>query len=139
MTTQAIPTHYIYTSIPSVAVKHKAAVEAAKAAEKATIYLPMIQDGPRNAGKTYIPELRNGDMTLHTIVADIASAQHDDVVKVIAIDLTSGTSRDASKEVAHLVLDAVLEEEHHVPDWCRDFLEEFLGANYVQSAERAAA
>lgn len=136
MTTQA---SYIYTSIPSVAVKHKADAEAAKAAEKATIYLPMIQDGPRSAGKTYLPELRNGDMTLHTIVADIASAQHDDVVKVIAIDLASGTSRDASKEVAHLVLDAVLEEEHHVPDWCRDFLEEHLGANYVRSTEREAA
>lgn len=131
MTTQAI----FYTSIPSVAVKAKK--EAQDAA--AILYIPQIQDGPRSAGKFYVPELRNGDMSLHTIVADIASAQHDDVIRVIAIDLASGTSRDASKEVAHLVLDAVLEDEYHVPDWCRDFLEEHLGVNYIRSAEREVA
>lgn len=128
-------TQLIYTSIPSVAVKAAAAAKVAAA----TLYIPQIQDGPRSEGKTYIPELRHSDMSLHTIVADIASAQHDNVVRVLAIDLASGTSRDASKEVAHLVLDAVLEDEYHVPDWCRDFLEEYLGVNYVRSAEMAAA
>lgn len=131
MTTQAI----FYTSIPSVAVKAAADAKAAAA----VIYLPQIQDGPRSEGKTYIPELRRSDMTLHAIVADIASDQHDNVVSVLAVDLASGTSRDASKEVAHLVLDVCLEDEYHIPDWCRDFLEEHLGVNYIRSAERGAA
>ena len=132
MTTQAYP---FYTSIPSVAVKAAAAAKA----QAAILYIPQIQDGPRNVGKTYVPELHHSDMSLHTIVADIASAQHENVVRVLAIDVDTGRSWDATKEVAHLVLDVVLEDEHHVPDWCRDFLEEHLGVNYIRSAERGAA
>ena len=136
MTTQA---NFIYTSIPSVAVKAKQEAEAAAKAAKSLIYIPIVQDGPKHAGKTYIPELRNGDTTFATIVADIASAQHDNVVRVIAVDVALGTSRDATAEVARHVLDAVLEDDYHVPDWCRDFLEEHLGVNFVRAAERGAA
>lgn len=127
MTTQAI----FYTSIPSVAVK--------AANPNPVLYIPQLQDGPRRAAKTYIPELSHADTTLHTIVADIAAAQHDDVVRVIAIDLTSGTSWDASKQVAEHVLDIVLTENGRVPEWCIDFLQEHLGVGYVNDAERQAA
>lgn len=128
-------TQMIYTSIPSVAVK----VAAMAAAAKSIMYIPQLQDGPRHAGKTYIPEMRTGDTTLHTIVADIAGDQHDDVIRVIAIDINSGSSWDASKEVAQHVLDIVLTEHSRVPEWCIDFLQEHLGVNYVRSAERQAA
>lgn len=121
-----------YSSIPSVAVK----AAAAQIAAKSILYIPQLADHP---GKTYIPELSHGDTTLHTIVADIASAQHDSVVRVIAIDLAAGTSWDASKEVAEHVLDIVLTEHGHAPKWCVDFLHEHLGVGYVNNAERQAA
>lgn len=125
MTTQAI----FYTSIPSVAVK--------MATPNPVLYIPQLADhGP---GKTYIPELSHGDTSLHTIVADIAGAQHDDVVRVLAVDLAAGTSWDASKQVAEHVLDIVLTEHGHAPKWCIDFLHEHLGVGYVNNAERQAA
>lgn len=101
----------------------------------AVIYLPEVH----SKGGNYFPELRTGDTSKHTIVADIASAQHDSVTRVIAIDIASGTSWDASKEIAQAVLDVILEDYSRVPAWCVDFLEEHLGVNYVRSVERTAA
>lgn len=127
-----VMTQLIYTSIPSVSVK----AAAAQIAAKSILYIPQLADHP---GKTYIPELSHGDTTLHTIVADIAGAQHDDVVRVLAVDLAAGTSWDASKEVAAHVLDIVLTEHGHVPAWCIDFCQEHLGIGVVNDAERQAA
>lgn len=128
MTTQAT----FYTSIPSVAVK---AAAAAKAVAN-TLYIPQISEGH---GKTYIPELRGNDTSLHSIVSDIAGAQHDNVSRVIAFDLGAGTSWDASKQVAEHVLDIVLTEHGRAPEWCIGFLHEHLGVGYVNNAERQAA
>lgn len=136
MNTQANSvTTTIYTSIPSVAVKAAATAVAAKT----ILYIPQLQDGPRNTGKTYIPELRSSDTTLHTIVADIAGDQHDNVVRVLAVDIETGSSWDASKQVAEHVLDIVLTEHGRVPEWCIDFVHEHLGVGYVNNAERQAA
>lgn len=105
------------------------------APQAAIVYLPFIH----NKSGDYLPELRNGDTTKATIVADIASAQHDAVIRVIAFDISAGTSWDASAEIAHAVLDVVLTDQAHVPHWCRDFIEEHLGVNYVQACQRQAA
>lgn len=102
----------------------------------AVVYIPEIHK-PKSS--PYIPELRTGDTTKATIVADIASSQHEDVSRVIAFDLGAGTSWDASKEIAIAVLDVILVDHPRVPAWCVDFLEEHLGANYVRRCEREAA
>lgn len=102
----------------------------------AVIYIPEIHN---RRGQVFFPDLRKGDTAKATIVADIASAQHEDVRRVIAVDLAAGTSWDASKEIAGLVLDSVLAEDGRVPVWCLDFLEEHLGVNYVRTCERQAA
>jgi len=99
-------------------------------------YIPEIHN---SRGQVYFPELRTHDTSKHQIVADIASAQHDDVRRVIGINLADGSSWDASKEIAGLVLDIVLQDEGRVPAWCIDFLEEHLGCNYVRTCERQAA
>ena len=99
------------------------------------IYLPEIH----SRGQSYFPELRTGDTSKATIVADIASAQHDNVRRVIAFDLDAGTSWDASREIAQAVLDVVLTDSDRVPVWCVDFLEDHLGIGYVARAERWAA
>lgn len=108
---------------------------AVRTLASAIVYLPVIHSKTGD----YFPELRNGDTTKATIVADIASAQHDAVIRVIAFDIQAGTSWDASAEIAHAVLDVVLNDQAHVPHWCRDFLEEHLGVNYVQACQRHAA
>lgn len=104
-------------------------------ATPAIIYIPEIH----LRGGNIFPELRTGDTSKAAIVADICSAQHDEVRRVIAVDLASGTSWDASKEIAGLVLDAILVDYSKVPAWCIDFLEEHLGPNYVRRCERQAA
>ena len=98
----------------------------------ATVFYP-----PEIASKggSFFPELRSSDTTKATIVADIASAQHDDVRRVIEIDLAAGTSRDVSREIAQAVLDVILTDYSRVPAWCRDFLEEQLGEGCVRRAE----
>lgn len=100
-------------------------------ATPAVIYLPEVY----SIGGNYFPELRTGDTTKATLVADIASAQHDDVTRVIAIDPASGTSWDASKEIAQAVLDVILVDYSRVPAWCEDFLERHLGIFNVRTAE----
>jgi hypothetical protein len=103
----------------------------------AVIYIPEIHI-PRIG--TYFPELSGTATTKATVVADIAKAQHEDVSRVIAIDIAAGTSWDASKEIAGLVLDVVLSEhDGRVPAWCVDFLEEHLGVGYVRQCEQEAA
>lgn len=100
------------------------------------IYIPIIRldHGP------YVPEMRVGkDTAKNTIVADIASSQHDEVLRVLAINTEDGKSWDASIEIAGLVLDAVLKDHSRVPGWCSDFLETHLGCGYVARAEREAA
>ncbi len=99
------------------------------------IYLPEIH----SSGGAYFPELRTGDTTKATLVADIASAQHEDVRRVLAVDLATGTGWDASQEIAQAVLDQVLNEFFQVPTWCADFLHQHLGVGFVARAEREAA
>jgi hypothetical protein len=100
-------------------------------ATPAVIYLPEVY----SVGGNYFPELRTGDTTKATLVADIASSQHDDVMRVIAVDPASGTSWDASKEIAQAVLDVILVDYSRVPAWCEDFLERHLGVFNVRTAE----
>lgn len=99
------------------------------------IYLPEIH----SKGGNYFPELRSGDCSKHTVVADIASAQHDEVHRIIAVDIANGTSWDASKEIAQAVLDVILVDYSRVPAWCADFLEEHLGVDCVRNAEHENA
>lgn len=92
--------------------------------------------GIRSLSGTYFPELRTGDYTKATIVADIASAQHEDIKRVIAVDLASGKCWDASKEIAWDVLEIFRTDRDEIPDWGRPFLEEHLGIAVVNIAER---
>lgn len=101
----------------------------------AILYIPEIHHQTGN----YFPELRKWDTSKPAIVADICRAQHDDVIRVIAVDLACGKSWDASKEIAQAVLDAVIAEYGHVPNWCLNFCQEHLGVAYVGQAEREAA
>ena len=87
-------------------------------------------------GGPYFPELNASDTTKATIVADIASAQHEDIVRVIAVDVANGKSWDASKEIAYEVLQTVISEHGEVPRWCLEFLHEHLGVGFVNSAEQ---
>lgn len=99
-------------------------------------YIPQITN-PKHG--SYFPELSHGDTTKATIVADIASGQHEEVSRVFAFNLTEGTSWDASKEIAYDVMDQVLGEYGYVPQWCVNFLEDHLGSPIVVAAERQAA
>ena len=117
--------------LPSVLLLDPRPVDAPA---EAIVYLPEIH----SRGGSYFPELHTGDTSKATIVADIASAQHDDVRRVVAFDLIAGTSWDASKEIAQAVLDAILTDYARVPAWCIDFLEEHLGVHTVRAAERAS-
>lgn len=106
----------------------------APSAAPAILYFPEVHSG-FNGDQNYFPELKRSDMTFATIVADIASAQHEDIRRVIAVDLASGKCWDASVEVAKAVLETHIREDGEVPRWSRDFLEDILGVAHVNSAE----
>lgn len=99
--------------------------------------LPAIEYHPviHSTGGAFYPDRRLSDLTKATIVADIASAQHDDVVRVVAFDVEAGTCWDASREIAQAVLDVILQDYSRVPAWCEDFLERHLGIHNVREAE----
>jgi hypothetical protein len=79
-------------------------------------YFPEVHSG--FDGELYFPELGVGDTTFATIVADIASAQHEDIVRVIAVDLANGRSWDASKEIAKEVLHQVIADPGEASRLC---------------------
>lgn len=100
-----------------------------------------FQGGSFSGGKgslpsTFFPEMNTGDTTRATIVADIASAQHEDIKRIIAVDLANGKCWDASREIALDVLEIFRTERDEIPDWGRPFLEEHLGIANVNIAER---
>lgn len=103
----------------------------------AIIYIPEIFRP--DDGWTGTPEMARSDQTKAMIVADLASAQHEYVSRVIAIDLASGKCWDASKEIAQAVLDITAAECSSTPSWCVEFLEMHLGINKVQNAFARAA
>jgi hypothetical protein len=96
-------------------------------------YIPEVHGF--HGAQDYFPELKRSDMTFATIVADIASAQHEDIRRIIAVDLANGKCWDASVEVAKAVLDTHIREDGEVPRWSRAFLEDILGVAHVNSAE----
>jgi hypothetical protein len=105
-------------------------------APQGVFYIPVVHSVD---GKDYFPELRTGDTTKATLVADIASAQHEDISRVIAVDLSLGRAWDASREIAAEVLGVFIEERGSVPRWSRDFLTKHLGHAQVNYAEAWAA
>lgn len=96
-------------------------------------YIPEVHGF--HGGQDYTPELKRSDTTFATIVADIASAQHEPIRRVIAVDLANGKCWDASVEVATAVLEQHIRQDGEVPRWSRDFLEDVLGVAHVNSAE----
>lgn len=101
----------------------------------AVIYIPEVHSG-FNGDQSYFPELKRSDTSKAAIVADIASAQHEELRRVIAVDLANGTCWDASSEIAADVLEALRQDYDEVPRWARGFLEDHLGIAHVNLAER---
>jgi hypothetical protein len=121
--------------VPMPQATHTASILPEPAAVATQIYVPQQDSCPRREGKTYIPEIPFGRLGKAEVIADIASAEHEEVV--IGVDLSAGTSWDASKEIAQAVLELVLRDDDRTPAWCIDFLREQLGVNYVRAAERS--
>lgn len=87
----------------------------------------------------YIPESSLSELNRDCTVSDIAGGQHEHVRKVIAVDLASGRTWDATVEIARDVLNQCLDVEGTIPDCCRDFLEDVLGWHHVRRCEFEAA
>lgn len=81
----------------------------------------------------YIPESSISELCRDCVISDIAGGQHRNVRRVIAADLATGKTWDASKEVAREVLNQCIDIDGEIGDWCIDFLEEILGCNYVRA------
>lgn len=112
---------------------HRIATTIRPTLPQGVIYIPVVHSDLDD--RTYFPELRTGDTTRATLVADICSAQHEDITAIIAVDLAAGQSWDASAEIAQLVLEHHVREDGGVPRWGRDFLEKHLGIRHVIAAE----
>ena len=89
------------------------------ASNAAALYLPEISW----KGEIYIPELTLTRMTREAVISDIASGQHEDVIRVTALDRAAGKTWNASEEIAYEVLHSVVFE--HGLGWSR-FSEQFL-------------
>jgi len=79
--------------------------------------------------KNYTPEMETSRMRRAELVADILDAQHEDVVRVIAVDVESGTSWDATREIADEVFNHLVRTGSNVPAWLIDFLEANISYN----------
>lgn len=101
------------------------------AAPRGVIYVPVV----RYNGEWLIPEIALADTVRTTLVRDIATAQHENVSRVLAVDLVAGRGWDASREIAGDVLVELIRERDGVDGPARDFLEKHLGVRAVREAE----
>src|SRR5215831_17425327 len=106
----------------------------------------MILSSARGATVQYLPEIHRktwryvaetdiAEMGRDATISSIASGQNEDVVRVIAFDLSTGNCWDASEEIAREVLDRCLDTYDDIPYEIRQFLEHALGVNYVRACE----
>lgn len=105
---------------------------AAPVLAPAAFYLPEIHI-PGHAA--YIKDRELYAATKAGIAEDIVSGELQDLHRVVAFDLTAGTSWDASKEIAHAVIDG-LEFGEEIPRHVREFLEDQLGCAVVAALDR---
>lgn len=103
--------------------------------QAALCFLPVL----KSQSGEYFPEIDLTRLSKAHVVSDIASAQHERVLRVIAFDPVSGRCWDASREIASDVLNEVIGERNEVPTWCVDFIEAHLGVRAVIEAQREAA
>ena len=73
------------------------------------------------------------------LVADILDAQHEDVVRVLAVDIQTGTSWDATREIADDVFNHLIQTGSNVQPWLVDFLEANISANELAPYMRRLA
>jgi hypothetical protein len=79
--------------------------------------------------KNYTPELETSRMRRAELVSDILDAQHEDVVRVLAVDVQTGTAWDATREIADDVFNELIRTGSNVQPWLVDFLEANISAN----------
>ena len=79
--------------------------------------------------KNYTPEMETSRMRREELVADILDGQHSDVVRVLAVDVESGTSWDATREIADDVFNHIIRTGSNVQPWFLDFLEANINMN----------
>jgi hypothetical protein len=103
-----------------------------------TLYLPVIQ---YRTGAVYVPESTLADLTRDCVINDVACGTWGRVLKVLAVDPSTGKSWDASAEIARQALYQALDRYGRtlMPRACREFVEEHLGVNAVRSATLHAA
>lgn len=69
----------------------------------------------------------------------IAAGELEDIAKVIAFDLTNGTCRDATKEIASEVMTRWAHQGEPLSDWQYDFVERHVSMNAARSFAREVA
>lgn len=86
----------------------------------------------------YNPELTLAERELEQVIRDIAHGQYENMVSVIAVNVSEGKCWDASVEIAQAVLNR-LDHSERIPNHCIDFLEQYLGCRVVAQAQLEAA
>lgn len=81
----------------------------------------------------YFPERNTVDLTRAATVKEITSGEYEGVNRVLALDPDAGTSRDATKEIAQEILDAI---DQPPPAFLENFLQEVLGVGTVNRVLR---
>jgi hypothetical protein len=86
----------------------------------------------------YVPEHNVWEMDRARTVQQIADGQFEDVVKVIAFNPAERTSRDATLEIAALVIQEWEDRDDDFDEWRLGFCETFLGVIEANAHRRAA-
>jgi hypothetical protein len=96
-------------------------------------YLPIIHSA--KAGAFFSDLSLDQALSKAELVQDIADGQHENVDRVIGINVEAGASWDASREIAQAVLDTLPYNEP-IPAYVFDFLEDHLGCQVMARVER---
>ena len=89
------------------------------------LFIPFLKFGKIS----YCPELEPSRMRRAELVSDILDAQHEDVVRVIAVDVENGTSWDATREIADDVFNHLIRTGSNIQPWLVDFLDANIAMN----------
>jgi hypothetical protein len=100
--------------------------------DQRTVYLVLDSFGGR-MGRSW-RETDDDQTNLAALIIDLVDGQYNDPVRVVAFNIAEGWVRDASQEIADLIVHGSERDGFHVPPFLKDFVARHASGRPVRHA-----
>jgi hypothetical protein len=100
--------------------------------DRQTIYLVLDNFGGR-MGRSW-RETEEGKTDLATLMVDLLDGQYNDPVRIVSFNLAEGWAKDASEEIADLIVHGCTRDGFDVPPFLRSFVAQHGSGRQIRMA-----